>query len=40
MVHELETSRVKRGAESSDTSKEMSLKLISRPLERFMIKIG
>lgn len=38
MVNGLETVRVKGGAESSHTSKEMSLKLILRPLERFMIK--
>lgn len=40
MVDGLETVRVKGGAESSHTSKEMSPKLILRPLERFMIKIG
>lgn len=40
MVDGLETVRMKGGAESSHTSKEMSLKLILRPLERFMIKIG
>lgn len=40
MIDELETVRVKGWAESSHTSKEMSLKLILRPLERFLIKIG
>lgn len=36
MVHGLETVRVKGASESSHTSNEMSLKLILRPLERFI----